>query len=81
MKVTANYHELKDISDLNIVLDKSDHISIRIGNTVVDISSGYKAERGFIDIYPYENEKPYGFVINDNQRAGVCWRDGQQTSY
>lgn len=80
MKVIADYQNLTKIHDLEIGMDSGERFTARIGNTVVDVSSGYKGKRAFIDIYPYDDEEPYGVVVNDNQASGVYWRDGDATS-
>ena len=82
MNVSLDYKEYKNITDVKIVAGKQNpnRVVFRMGNCVVDVYAGHQTGRAVIDVYPYEDEKPYGFFVNDNRQQGVYWRDEKETS-
>jgi tRNA1(Val) A37 N6-methylase TrmN6 len=60
----------------NIILKRGgDQVVIQIGNTIIDIMHGYQHSKdvpcAIVDIYPFEDEKPYRVLVNDDKITGV----------
>jgi hypothetical protein len=59
-----------ETNKVNIEPKQGDIVTIRIGNTVIDVMHGGK-EKAHLDAYPYDESKPYAFVVNDDKQVGV----------
>jgi hypothetical protein len=54
---------------------QSNRLSIRMGNTVIDLEHG-RTGKVYIDAYLYDETKPYNFIVNDDKKLGAYAREG-----